>query len=545
MIKKDRSKGTVVGKTTDFKWKVLVDKTSRQLELPESCLEFHFAKQKGARPRCGYRLGQGLGDKANPICRWCFVKLSSREEASIVKCPDCDSAYCDIECRGLSFRAGHSFVCKTCAYYDDKLEENPYSLEKMTLDSLCDPERVGSNGKMDFHAIDPVYLPETKEDSDWFKEENLRAAICLLRPFDDAFGTGLHGGAVPHRPSDGIAGVIACAHSKKASGRWCVNLSHPHPHRFPLFHVGFYKLYKCCELFETYHDVETHRSFCFLSVREDEVTICMLVLKKGETAYKTLMVREWSPTFGMGKVKHFRSDLFLYQEIEQIFRKSSAQFKGAYSCPKEAFHQKVTGELVRFKRSGDGSRGESPPYEGASTASVVHYNPDSRTMTLKLTGIPRPLYNVPTDCVLKTCNRNFMLLFEPPMPVPSEVGACMLKARMALHNISDQSSLLDSWTGDERDAWAIDFLIRNSRGNVYIQRTYENEAGFCFLQRYGMNAIDERASPGFFSKMAAYVLLSQEGKVLLGYDQPPPPPSHVQTVSEVAMAIEVATEAVA
>lgn len=533
MLKKDRSKGTVVGKTTDFKFKVLLEKTSRQIEVPESCLEFHFAKQKGARKRCGYTLGQGLGDTTNPFCRWCFVKLSSREEASISKCADCDAAYCSIECRGLSYNAGHPFVCKTCIFYDEKVDENPYSIEKMTLDSLCDPERVGQNGTMDFHAIDATYLPETRGDVDWFKEENLRAAIHLLRPIDEATG----------RPSDGIGGVIACAHSKKASktARWCVNASHPHPHRFPLFHVGFYKLFKCCELFETYHGTDLDRSFCFLSVHEDEVTICILVLKKGHPVYKTLMVREWSPVHGMGEVKHFRSGLFLYHEIEQLFIKNSSQFEGAYSCPKEAFHCKLTGELVRFKRvvGLDGWNSQ--------TASVIHYNPQRRTMTLKLNGISRPLFDVPTDHVVKTCNRNFMLVYEPPMSVPTGAGASMLKARMTLHDISDQSSLLETWTGDQQDAWAIDFLIRNSRGNVYIQRTHENESGFCFLQRFGMNSEDSSSkrpisAPGFFARMAAYVLLSKEGKVLLGYDQPPPPPSRVQTVSEVAMAIEVATE---
>ena len=279
--------------------------------------------------------------------------------------------------------------------------------------------------------------------------------VCssTLRPEFDAHALSIpEAGQIHHllRERSGSVDSIAGMVLRDQEGRCiCVNLSHVFPHRF--------QAYAHC-----FHAVSSHsksnliKKCTFVSVRGRQVTICNLQ-KKEEEVVLTLEVRKIGERGGIGDYLHSRSNLFRYEEVCSL----------AVSHEPGRVYNGIEEDESILHKKGDILRRQ-----------------DGSTYVLKM----EKSASIPGS--YKTANPKMRLIYTPPaISFPHESINFLTKK---YGEVVDMSSKLEGWTGDEKDAWEADILLRTLSYHtmLFLQRSHRNEAGFCFLQRFTEMELD-------------------------------------------------------
>jgi len=287
------------------------------------------------------------------------------------------------------------------------------------------------------------------------KSSSLRAGhekVCAstLRPEFDAHALSIpEEGHIHHllRERSGSVDSIAGMVLRDLDGHClCINLSHIFPHRF--------QAYAHC--FGAVRSKSPFNRCTFVSVRGRQVTICNLHKKENEVVL-TLEVRKVGERGGVGEYLHSRSNLFRYEEVcSLVVSDDPGRVYNGIEEDESNLHKK--GDVLRQQ--------------------------DGSTYVLRLEK------SASITGSYKTANPKLRLIYTPPAISSPRESIDFLTKKYG--EVTDVSSKLEEWTGDEKDAWEADILLRTLSYHtmLFLQRSHRNEAGFCFLQRFTEMELD-------------------------------------------------------
>jgi hypothetical protein len=394
--------------------------------------------------RCAYRFGVSSGNATQELCHWCFQPCDLTRKG-------CDVSFCSRVCSMHANRAGHLFVCNAVRAAIPDKHLAAYAIEpslqrptvEATIRTLLDGAPLVGKGSA------------------------LCGVIGHLSATDITYRWAIHAPYALHRPAsieDYVemfcvmqAAVMSATEWRKPRGGW---VDYKPRRAFAMVHVH-----------EGRGTVCTVDHSC-ISAHGDSENLCFATtLHAFALDARGSVVGAFSPVT--------RSDIFVYADVYTMAEQCAA----ASRCPMASFSRASARPTVgEFVRARDDPSGACQRVFGVDKTAVYVGGIGSCEH-------PHPHARLVIDKVLRVASTELMVRPNKPLTTAPMVAYQLARARLASLDVylQDYTATLDHWRGDDGDMWeAIDIVHETQQGEtaVYMQRTYENERGFAWMQRF-------------------------------------------------------------